>query len=111
MSKNLDNKIYADRIIKCSCNKLIGRVVMDAQVLILESGLILYNCAFWKCNLCSKNGKFIAPLLPNEKIDFDSELPDTKQLKTKAVELAKQFGYTAKDKQTDTQPQNHFSAS
>ncbi len=32
-------------------------------------------------------------------------------VKVRDVALAKQFGYAAKDKQTDTKPQNHFSAS
>ncbi len=84
---------------------------MDAQVLILENGLILLNCAFWKCNFCSKNGNFIAPLLPNEKINFDSEFPDSRELKTKAVELAKNLGYKTKNQNTQSQPQENTQTS
>jgi len=149
---------YSDRKIHCvKCRKFILKTALDAQCLILENGLILLNCAFWRCPDCLTFGRFISPILRDEKPTLDDTAPDVKQLERRAamtakrhriiekrpdyglrksgdkisvnvggeylgsfdydeakavrdVALAKQFGYKAKEKQTDTQPQNHFSA-
>lgn len=150
---------YSNRKIHCvKCHKFILETALDAQCLILENGLILLNCAFWRCPDCLTFGRFLSPTLPDEKPTLDNAAPDVKQLEGRAaatasriktaqkradyglrksgdkfsvvvngdylglfdydeakavrdVALAKNLGYKAKEKQTDTQPQNQFSAS
>jgi hypothetical protein len=157
---------YFDRELVCACGSHIASVRLDAQCLILATGLILFSFAAWQCE-CGRNGRFISPPLFDEKPTIDNQIPDSKQIEQKAakiakqfktevgkntrtarsresygihqhkggkfvvqvggyigsyethdeavkvrdVELAKQFGYKAKEQQTDTQPQNQFSAS
>lgn len=112
--KSLNDKIYADKFIRCRCGFLIGETRLDGQCLILESGLIVFNYISVQCPQ-GHNLSWLAPLLPNEKINFDSEFPDSRQLADKAkavrdVALAKQFGYTAKDNNADYQFENQTAA-
>lgn len=88
---------YSDRIIRCqNCRKFILKTALDAQCLILESGLILYNCAFWKCPKCETFGSFVSPLLPNEKPTMDNLYPDVSQLERRAAKAS--GGKLTKDK-------------
>lgn len=81
---------YLDRELVCACGNHIASVRLDAQCLILATGLILFSFAAWQCE-CGKNGRFISPTLPDEKPTIDNQIPDSKQIEHRAAKAAKQF--------------------
>ncbi len=84
MPKSQSDKIYESKVIRCSeCHFTVGTTAADSQILILESGLILFNAAFIQC-VCSHNIKWIAPLLPDVAVNLDSLYPDGKELEKRA---------------------------
>ncbi len=111
MPKDLTHEVYKNKVITCrKCQKVIGETRLDGQILILESGLIVFNYLCWRCD-CNRSASWLAPVLPNEKSD---DAPDIADIQTKALsvkEQAKKLGYKPKQKQTDNQHQKHFSAS
>lgn len=102
---------YSDRKIFCrKCHKFILKTALDAQCLILENGLILLNCAFWRCPKCETFGSFVSPILPKEKPTLDTEFPDLQQLERRASTLkekVKNFTDKSEGNQTDYQPQEN----
>ncbi len=105
--KTLNHEIYADKVITCrKCQKTIGQTRLDGQILILESGLIVFNYLCWKCS-CGRAASYLAPVLPNEKSD---DAPTIADIQTKALSI-KENSQKRPQKQTDKQQQQHFSAS
>jgi hypothetical protein len=109
--KELSDEIYQDKIIKCrKCQKVIGEQRMQGQLLILESGLICFNYLCWKCD-CNRAASWLAPTLPDEKTE---DAPDIADIQTRALNLknfVERNNYRRKEKQTEKQQQQHFSAS
>lgn len=98
--KDLTNEVFQDRIISCrKCGKVIGEQRLDGQVLILESGLIVFNYLCWKCCDCNRAASWLAPTLPGEKTE---DAPDIADIQTKALTLkekAHKLNYRRKEKQ------------
>lgn len=82
MPRTLNDKIYSDRRLNCSCGKHLFDVRADAQILVSSDGLILFGFAAWQCS-CGKNGRFLSPTLPDVEPTIDSEFPDTKMLESR----------------------------
>lgn len=82
---NLDKPLrFQDSIIRCrKCRKYIAKTAFDSQVLILENGLITFNCLFWQCE-CGRNGRFISPILPDVKPTIENLNPDITELQKQA---------------------------
>jgi hypothetical protein len=112
--KSLNDEIYQDKAITCrKCQKVIGQTRLDSQILILASGLIVFNYLCWKCE-CGKAASWLAPILPKDLPTIDNQIPDVGDIMHKALTLkekAQKLGYKPKQKQTDNQHQQHFSAS
>ena len=74
---NSDKPIrFRDKIIKCSCNKIVGKQVADGQLLILESsGLAVFNWMRAR-HECGKIINWESPNLLNELLpDNLQDLP------------------------------------
>lgn len=111
MPKDLSHEIYADKVITCrKCQKVIGETRLDGQILILESGLIVFNYLCWR-HSCGQSASYLAPVLPNEKSD---DAPDIADIQTKALTLkeqAQKLGYRPKQKHPADKHQQHRAAS
>jgi hypothetical protein len=110
--KSLNDEVYQDRVIICrkdSCRKVIGQTRLDGQILILASGLIVFNYLCWKCE-CGKAASYLAPILPKDLPTIDNQIPDVGDIIHKALSIKKN-SQKRPQKQTDKQHQQCFSAS
>ncbi len=110
--KSLKHEVYQDRVIICrkdSCRKVIGQTRLDGQILILASGLIVFNYLCWKCE-CGKAASYLAPILPKDLPTIDNQIPDVGDIIHKALSIKKN-SQKRPQKQTDKQHQQCFSAS
>lgn len=99
MAKDLTHEVFQPKVIKCRCGAVIGRTEFHNQVLILESGITLFNYACWLCGSCKKfYNSWLAPLLPGERAD---DCPDIGEIQHRALsvkEKAHKLGYRRKEK-------------
>jgi hypothetical protein len=114
MARTLEDEVYKNKIIACrKCQKVIGETRMQGQILILESGLIVFNYLCWRCD-CNKSASWLAPILPTEKPTLDNTVPDVGDIIHKALTLkekAKKLGYRPKQKYPGEQHQQNRAAS
>ncbi len=112
MPKSLDHEIYQDKTIRCrkvGCRKFIGEQRLNGQILILESGLIIFNYLCWKCE-CNRASSWLAPALPNDKPTLNNQVPDIGEIQTKALFVKENFGKLAdksKGNQADYRPKEN----
>lgn len=81
---------FADKIIRCRCGAIIGKTAFDSQVLILESGLVLFNYACFM-HSCGSYGNFLAPELPEDDLSNLEKFPDTQTIERRAVKIRSNF--------------------
>ena len=90
MQKSLKDEIYSDRSLNCAkCRKHLFDVRMDAQILVSPDGLILFGFVAYQCGSCGRNGRFLAPNLPDVVPTLDNQFPDTKQIENRAIGITK----------------------
>ena len=98
---------YSDRTISCSkCRKRLFDVRMDAQILILESGLIAFGFLAYQCGSCGRNGRFLSPTPPDVVPTIDNQVPDIQIITHRSAELKnkmKCLGYRPKQQNADEQ--------
>jgi hypothetical protein len=103
---------YSDRTIFCAkCRKHLFDVRMDAQILILESGLIAFGFLAYQCGSCGRNGRFLSPILPDELPTIDNQVPDIQTITHRSAALKKkmkEFGYRPKQQDADEQIKENF---
>jgi hypothetical protein len=108
MPKDLTHEVYQDKAITCrKCQKVIGETRLDGQILILESGLIVFNYLCWRCD-CNRSASWLAPILPKDLPTIDNQIPDVGDIMHKALTLkekAKKLGYRLKENHPGEQHQ------
>ncbi len=102
---------YSDRTIFCAkCRKHLFDVRMDAQILILESGLIAFGFLAYQCGSCGKSGRFLSPILPDVVPTIDNQVPDIQTITHRSAELKKKmkkFGYRPKQQNAECEKQEN----
>ena len=102
---------YSDRTISCSkCRKHLFDVRKDAQILILESGLIAFGFLAYQCGSCGRNGRFLSPTPPDVVPTIDTQIPDIQIITHRSAELKnkmKRLGYRPKQQNAECEKQEN----